>query len=407
MPEAIAAPVATPAPQTATPPAAPPMTARERSNETLRRMAETKPEGDDVKPVGVPDATEKAKGAAKPVAEIKKETPNQPAKQEKESPDSDDLKVMGKTDKAPTAWQIANKWKSIARTQEQKAAELEKKLASTPDPAPISQRAEKAEVRLKELEDEIRHVNYAKSQEYREKYQAPYEAAWTRAVSDMKELSVVLEDGSSRPGDANDLLMIANLPLGEARKRATEMFGDSSSDVMMHRQKVKELSEAQHRALQDAQKTGAEREKQMIESRHKLESETSQLWQQFKQDDEGKYDFLKSKEGDDEWNSKLESSRKFVDGVFSTSVTDPRLSSEQRAEAVRKHAAVRGRAIAYTMMRLENKRISGELAKARKALGEYSQGEPNGGNGKSAQQAPVSAMGRLDQAMARLKGLAS
>jgi hypothetical protein len=190
--------------------------------------------------------------------------------------------------------------------------------------------------------------------------------------------------------------------LGEARKLANELFGDAANDVMSHRTKVRELSQAQEKALVEAKKTGAEREKQMTEAQRKMAGETAQLWQTYNAEDESKYDFLKEKEGDDAWNSKLSSSKKFVDGAFSTSVTDPKLTPEQRAEAVRKHAAVRGRAIGFSMMKMERDAAKAELAKAQKALEEYTKAEPNAGNGHGA---PPPAAGRslMEQSKAKLR----
>jgi len=367
--------------------------AMERVKQGLAKLYEDPVKEPEKKPIIVPRGT----GETPDKSVVKPETDKTPVA-EPEPP-------LGKDGKPLGAWQLKEKWQKEARKFESEVLDLRSKLSKVPDTKALSERAERAEARLKELSEEIKFVNYAKSDEFVEKYQKPYESAWSRAVTDMKELTVTLEDGSSRPADAKDLLLIANLPLGEARKQATAMFGDSAGDVMAHRQKVRELSDAQTRALDESRKTAGEREKQMNETRSRVSTETSSLWQQFKTEDEQKHDFLREKEGDDEWNNKLDSSRTFVDTAFSTQAADPSLTAEQRADAVKKHAAVRGRAIGYSMLKLENTRLKAEVAKAQKELGEYRNGEPGVGNGRQA-AAPSVPLNPMEAAKARLAALA-
>ena len=54
----------------------------------------------------------------------------------------------------------------------------------------LTARVEKAEARAKELEDHIRYVDYEKSTEFKEKFDAPYVASWERAMSELSEITV-------------------------------------------------------------------------------------------------------------------------------------------------------------------------------------------------------------------------
>ena len=162
--------------------------------------------------------------------------------------------------------------KTVYLDLKKKHAEAEKRLAEreakikeleqrNPEEASVlMSRLEAAEKRAKALDDEIRYVNYTKSEEFREKYQKPYESAWAKAVAEIGELTIETEQGT-RAATAHDLLQISNLPLGEARKMAKELFGDAADDVMAHRRTIRELSDAQNKALEEAQKNAGERER--------------------------------------------------------------------------------------------------------------------------------------------------
>lgn len=304
-------------------------------------------------------------------------------------------------------WQLKEAAEKKAREYEKRALDAESKLAQMADMDKIRERADKAESRLKELEDEIRFVDYSKSEEFKTKYQQPYEQAWTQAVSDLKELSVTLPDGNERSGTVQDLLAIANLPLGEARKRAKEMFGEGADDVMAHYRKVRELSGAQQKALEDARKNGAEVQKQRTEKMSSMASENGRIFQSFVQEDASKHDFLKPKEGDEEWNSTLQKAQSFVDEAFATNASDPRLTPEQRREIIRKHASIRGRAIGYESMKMENKRLKADLAKRDKELAQYRNGEPDGGGNKPVGQASAPKANTMESVEQSLRKLAS
>ena len=340
-----------------------------------------------------PKPTEKP--PEKPV-EKKVETPKgeqPPAEPAKTQPE-----VKG--EKKPGAWQIAESYKKKATEYEKRAVEAEARIAQMGDVDKLRQRAEQAETRLKELDDHLKYVDYSKSEEFNTKYQQPYEQAWTQAVSDLKELSVTLPDGNERSGTVQDLLAIANLPLGEARKRAKEMFGEGADDVMAHYRKVRELSAAQQKALEDAKKNGAERQTQLTTAQKTAVEETARLFHQFREEDATKYDFLKPKEGDEQWNSKLKQATEYVDSAFSSSASDPRLTPDQREEIVRKHASVRGRAIGFTTLKVENTRLKNELAERDKIIAQYKGGEPANGQphgGEAASTAPIDAMERFKQ----------
>src|SRR5437899_924742 len=101
-----------------------------------------------------------------------------------------------KTDpKKPSPWKLVEQYKTKSITLESENIELKKRLESLGDPAKIQERMTAAEKRSQELEEHIRFVDYSKSKEFQEKWQAPYEAAWKRATSELRELSITDANG--------------------------------------------------------------------------------------------------------------------------------------------------------------------------------------------------------------------
>lgn len=334
------------------------------------------------------------------------ESPKQPETKIEDAPPAPDKqpllddkgKPIDKTKVSP--WKLLDQFKGRLTAAEKENIELKERLAKVPDITKL----ESVSKRNQELEEEIRYQNYAKSQEFAEKYQKPYEEAWTKAVSDLGELEVLAEDGSvARKATASDLISLARMPLGEARKFANQMFGDSASDVMMHRQKIRDLSDAQQKALEDARKNGSERETKMAESSKAAQAEAAALWERFNTEDSSKYEFLKPKEGDDEFNSKLDKATQLVSNAFSQNPTDPSLTPEQRAKAVRARVAIKNRAIAYSPLKLEIARLQKQLKERDDKLKAYESSEPTGGSGGNGNGQPQPASTPMERAKQRMR----
>lgn len=325
--------------------------------------------------------------------------PTDTPKPEDEAITEDELKAS-KPPAQAGPWKLKKYWEKRAAAIEMERNQLKEKLEKLPN----IERLEAIDKRNKELEEEIRYHNYAKSQEYAEKYQKPYEEAWTKAMSDLGELEVLAEDGSvARKATANDLLALARMPLGDARKTANQMFGDSANDVMLHRQRIRDLADAQNKALDDARKTGTERQTQMTEKMKSVQSEVSSMWEKFNREDGEKLEYLKPREGDTEHNAKLEKAKALADEAFSKNATDPRLTPEERAKLVRAHAAVRNRSIAYSTLKLENSRLKAQIKERDDKLKQFEASEPTAGQSGGSNGKPQQASTPMERARQRMQ----
>lgn len=348
---------------------------------------------------------------------------DEPAKPqpEKPQPKKEELEVLPRKTRDLKAVYLELKEKH-AET-EKRVAEYEAKFKQIEETKPeqaaaVMQKLEAAEKRRQELEDEIRYVNYTKSQEFRDKYQKPYEEAWTKAVAELSEITVEMADGSTRPANANDLLQLANMPLGEARKVAKERFGDSADDVMAHRRKIRELSDAQSKALEEGQKLAGEREKMLEMERQNSLASQHKAW-------ENANGFLKEKfpkafvadEADPE--DKVAHTRGFaladllyqpdkltpdqveaLPQMFRDAVKAKRPLNQ--SETIKLHALARVKMANEPRLQSRLKKAQAKIVELEKSLKAYEKSEPGGGIGKPAGAAPL---GWQDEISREIDGL--
>lgn len=348
------------------------------------------------------------------LAEPKTDTESEIESPSPADPPDEELAAVTKRDKGK-GWALKEYWQkkhAVSETEwttkyatlEKQFKELQSKPAEDPEKKTLSEKYAALEKKHQEMENKLRYADYRESEEFINKYQKPYEDYFTRAVTEVTEIPVTGPDGSTRKGTADDLVVLANLPLGEARKLANEAFGDFADDVMQHRKQLRDLWSEQQRALDVAKKEAGQRHQEQQEkiTRQKKETEQflAQSWEEANKAalSHPEYgDYFKPVKGDDESNAKLEKGYKLVDDAFAQDPYDPKLSTEQRAKVIKLHAAVRNRAAAFGRLVAENKKLKAQLAEREQALGEYQGTEPGAGNGKAKQDdTPPSGMAGID-----------
>jgi hypothetical protein len=326
--------------------------------------------------------------------------------------DETETPVEGAIVPQPVKKEKVNPW-TLAKQREKERDDARAELSTFKasvlpenDRTALTARVEKAEARAKELEDHIRYVDYEKSTEFKEKFDAPYVQAWERAMSELSEITVI-DSGTGQPRavTADDLVRLANMPLQAAQDAADELFGKFSSYAMTHRAEIKKMSAARAQALKDARENGATREQQTRDQTQKQLSELTTFTKTtFKAINEAiladpkiGVDFqphvapegqeLTADEKAD--NEALAAGYKLVDDGWAANPTAPGLTPEQRKEIIAKHAAIRNRAAGWKKEKIKNRRLEKALAAAQKELEQYRASEPptgggpaNGGNGR-------------------------
>lgn len=300
---------------------------------------------------------------------------------EEVKPESSDKKPEPKKPKV-NPWKLVEEFKQKLAASEASRMDIEKRAIPEDKWKERETELESNRKRNLELEEEIKFFNYSKSDEFRKSYQEPYEKAWSTAMSELGELTVV-ENGVERPLSSADILELVNLPLGKAMELAKDKFGDLAMEVMGQRKEIRSLFDKQQQALESAKKSGVEREKKLSEESQRAfgEMATSIKTTWSKANDDIMADprvgrFFTPVEGDSEINQRLSKGFELADRAFSENPAAPGLTSEQRSAIVKRHAAVRNRAAAFGRLVYENDKQASRITALEKTLAEYKGSEP-------------------------------
>lgn len=343
-------------------------------------------------PAEKPKVETKPESAADPDAPPEDKRPVDPA-------DPDNKKKL-------SPWRLLDHEKQARLKAESELQELRKGVVPEAERTAITERLTAAEKRRAELEEEITYVNYSKSQEFQDKYQKPYEDAWKRAMGELGQLTIT-DPGTqqARNVTAADFQQVLNMPLGEARKFANEVYGDFADDVMLYRAEVMKLWQTQESALRDARENGSKRETDRQQKFQAAQREIAQdIQRTWKAANEAARTnpefghFFTPKEGDDEGNKLLESGYGFVDKAMSESPAQPGIDSKERARRVKQQAAIRNRAAAEPRTRKWLAKAENEIKRLQGELDKFKSSTPPAGGGAIAAPASV----QSENGMARL-----
>ena len=398
----IASPAAAPpaAPASAPPPAVsapPPPTASPASKETAT------PAGaswlDDVgKDLESLSASGDEKGEPKPakdgeLAKAGEVVP--PRKPEGEASPKPGEEQPAKPMKAATLRQAFDDLKKEKReVLEPKIQQLESKLKELESnggqvPRQVMEKMTAIEKRNAELESHIEFLDFQKSNTFKTKYQQPYSEAYFKAVSDFQQLTVrvpgpdVGEDGQpiyvTRPATDKDLLYLANLDLSQMDEQAEAMFGKSAPRVIRHVERVRELAEAQDKAIHEAQTKSGEVSKTRKFQMQQFQQQQHALWETYNNAIAQKFpEVFGPAEGDNEGNALLKRGFEEADRLFAPAPDAKPMSTEERIQF---HAKLRNKIANHDRLFRRLKTVQAELDEARASLAEYEKSEPAAGRG--------------------------
>jgi hypothetical protein len=369
-----------------------PKTGREQMHEDLRKKAGLEPETP--KPADTPPADPAAGDPATPTADPKKPKPN--------------------------PWKLYEAEKAARAKVEQEFQEHRKNLLPENDRTALTKERDEARKRNAELEDHIRFVDYQKSGEFQEKYSKPLESAWSRAVEELSEISITdPSTNQPRPVTAQDIYELVHLPLDKAREIAKEVFGEFADDVMGHRKEIKGLLKKQQEALEEAKKTGADRQRQEQEKISAAQKAVSdEIKTQFHTyanealGDKVNSEFFAPKKPvedvgqltpeEQEHNDTLAASIKLIDGWKNPEARG--ITSEERSKRMRLDVAMRLRSIAFPVMKKMIFKMRKENAELRKQVAGYQKSTPAAGGSQPPTNGhqPTSAREQMSQALRKM-----
>lgn len=274
--------------------------------------------------------------------------------------------------------------KKVSEEYLPKIQQLETKLkeletANPPEVKVLQERLEAAEKRRAELEQEIAFVDYSKSEEYKKNFEQPYIEAWEAARADLAEMQVEDAAGNARQATDDDLVMLAQLPFGEAVKKANAMFGDGANYIMAHRAKILDLAKKQTKALNEARTKATERATLKATSQKTLTETRSKLFAESTKAIADKWPAVFSPVAEDaEGNALLEKGTAVVDRIYNpTDATKPKSDEE----TVRLHAMIYQKARNHDRLKLWLNKANAKVKELEKALADYENSNPSGGTG--------------------------
>lgn len=348
----------------------------------------------------------KDEAPAKP-AEPKVEA--KPAEKPAEAKPAEAPKVEAKPADEPDVNQMAPKQlrKAYAEMKEKLAKiQAEREAAADPREHPdfkaVSEKLTAAEKRRMELEDNLRYTNFERSQEYKEKYEAPFIEAYNEGRSVVSGLKLTdpgtQEFRQAKPEDFDLIMRITN---DEGAAEAIEaLFGSGVKATMVAnaRRDAIKANQSRLKAIDDFRKTGSEREKAQQEQAERMHRDISDNYTKAVKEGEQKYaQWSKPAEGDVKAKEVLERDAQLADVAFfgangmtreQISALSPELQKLFDASGkvhpvvmAKLHAAARNKVAWFGHVNHKLAVANGQLTALKEKLARFEKSEPGPGDG--------------------------
>lgn len=332
---------------------------------------------------GEPEVTEPSKAKpqeATPDDKAKLAPPSKPTEQPKTSDPQKPMKADQLRSLYETTKKEVSEWKS-------KYESLQKEV-STPKENPkekeLSEKLSDREKRLQQLDEELRYTAYERSQEFKEKYEVPFQKAYSEGVELTESFQYKEPDktdattgetipGATRAGTKEDWYRFMMMDNAEANKFAHDHFGYDAAQMIQQRRDVIKLTQSKAAALEEFRSKGAERDKARREAFEKQAGEFRELFKRTSQtalEDPKNSRWFKAEEGDLKGKEILEKGFEITDRGFSDT---SKMTPQERAEL---HSAIRNRSGAFSYLKYLVQKQDGKIAELEKQLKEFEASEP-------------------------------
>jgi hypothetical protein len=282
------------------------------------------------------------------------------------------------------------------------------KPAEDPEKKTLVEALEARNKRLQELEQQLSFKAYEESQDYKDKYQKPFEQAFVAGRAKIAGLKVIerkdLDTGdvlqASRQATSDDFDSIMRISDDDtAAGEAERLFGSKAAMVLFHRERVQELASQARNAISEHRATAAERtkadmEKQALEKARMTEHQktVSETFHAARNAiAEADPEILKPVEGDDEGNRALEIGSAVTALAFGTATPEQiemlpeKLKSKvvngrlPPIEVAKLHGEVFQRAAGYGRLKKKFEAVTKKTQELEKRVAELVGGGPGSG----------------------------
>lgn len=204
-----------------------------------------------------------------------------------------------------------------------------KELESAPaqqqgDTKALTEEVARLRKQLDSSEGELKTTRYERSQEYKDKYETPYQNAVKNAYAETQELLVAVPnpDNPDSPGErqanTQDFDEVYNLPLGPATKLAKQKFGDAAGIVLSHVKAIKDARKAAVGAIQEHAGKAKEFEQQQVAQQRVQQEGRDRMFSDALTNLTEKYpDLFGQRDGDSKWNEAITKGKTMADLAFS------------------------------------------------------------------------------------------
>lgn len=258
-----------------------------------------------------------------------------------------------------------------------KVRELESRQPQQADTKALTEELAATKKRLEEYEGELKVTRYERSNEYKEKFEKPYQNAVKNAYAEVKELLVSVpnpndpDNPQERQATPADFDEVYNLPLGPATKLAKAKFGDAASIVIQHVKAIKDSARAALNAVEEHKGQASQFEQQQVAQQKMVEEGRSRMFSEAVNSIVEKYkDLFGERDGDTTWNEALAKGRHMADLAFSDRQG---LTPVQSAVL---DAQIHARVSAFPGLRAENAKLKADLAAKDKEISDLRGSSP-------------------------------
>lgn len=228
--------------------------------------------------------------------------------------------------------------------------------------------------RLEDYDQEMRYMDYTRSQEFKDKFETPLQNALADAYDEVREFAVQNEDGTVRTATEADLNRILNAAPEQVRSLARDAFGDYAPDVLNIYRKIRDIRRGADREAKRFREEAKTRESQRVAKEVQDRETQEKLWQKANTEVVTKYpQYFGKVDGDDELNAALQKGYETVKLAH-----DPSLPIEERTE---RRAIMLHKAAGFSAMQVRLKRATDRIAELEGIVAEYEKSEP--GEGKT------------------------
>lgn len=380
MPELVEVPVSTP-----TPSAAPPSNAAPDETKSEPAVIRTQSPVKEAKGMArFMEDMQRATAPKAPAPEVKEQKPEPQKTAEKTEPEP---KPEAKPKPSvPVPKELRERLSQVEKERDELKSSYEKQIADLKSKSPddtLKTQLEDYRKQLETLKSELAQSSYERSEEFKQKYQEPFNRSYQAACEEIQRLPVRIDDEHTRQATVADFNKILTAPVEDQGRLATELFGVNAALVLAHRNELFRMKREADLAVAsrkgDFEKLAKEKEGQQRAQK----AQFVQFHERSAKELEDSYpQFFASPKDDSELAQAIKEGYEFVDKLRQE---EEKMPIDERAAY---SAVIRARAAAFVPNFIRDQRKDAKIASLEKELAKLRGSDPGAGKQVSGDTQP-------------------